>query len=129
MDKNFSTLADATYVSLATFRKNGVKVATPVWCAPMDEYLCVFSAGKAGKVIRLRNNSRVQMAVCDMRGKVLGDWLDGTGELVDQPVDVEKALEALRKKYGWQMHLLDVGARLSGKYHQRAYLKLKLDVS
>ena len=129
MDKNLRTLADANYVSLATFRKNGAKVATPVWCAPMEEYIYVFSAGQAGKVKRLRNDRRVQMAVCDMRGKVLGDWLDGTAELVDQSADVEKALEALRKKYGWQMHLLDVGARLSGKYHRRAYIKLKLDVS
>ncbi len=123
---DFRKLSRASYVSLATFRKSGIKVATPVWCAASGEALYVFSAGEAGKVKRLRNNNQVQMAVCDMRGNVLGDWLQGTGELVDQDSDIEKALIALRKKYGWQMYLLDVGAKLSGKFHQRAYIRLHL---
>ena len=126
MPEPFQEFSKASYVSLATYRKSGVKVATPVWCAPSGEELYVFSAGAAGKVKRLRNSSRAQLAVCDMAGKVLGDWRDATGVLLHDPVEIERALKALHKKYGWQMWLADVGAKLSGKFHKRAYVCLSL---
>ena len=122
----FQKFSKASYVSLATYRKSGVKVATPVWCAPSGGALYVFSAGTAGKIKRLRNNSEAQLAICDMGGKVLGDWSDATGVLLDHPLDIDKALKALHKKYGWQMWLADVGAKLSGKFHKRAYIRLSL---
>ncbi|HEV2057076.1 MAG TPA: pyridoxamine 5'-phosphate oxidase family protein [Methylomirabilota bacterium] len=45
------------YLSLATFRKSGIKVATPVWLAAADGKLHVFTAGESGKVKRLRHSS------------------------------------------------------------------------
>ena len=47
-------LATADYFNLATFRKNGNAVATPVWFAPHGDTFYVFSAGDAGKVKRIR---------------------------------------------------------------------------
>ena len=38
------------YMSLATFRRSGAEVATPVWFAAVDGKLYVVSAGNAGKV-------------------------------------------------------------------------------
>ena len=57
-------LADEKYVSLATFRRSGDKVATPVWVAPDGDDLFVFSEAKAGKVKRLRNSPRAELAAC-----------------------------------------------------------------
>ena len=37
-------LADADYFNLATFRRNGKPVATPVWFAPAGDTFYVFSA-------------------------------------------------------------------------------------
>ena len=37
-------LADADYFSLATFRRNGNAVPTPVWFAPAGDTFYVFSA-------------------------------------------------------------------------------------
>ncbi len=31
-----------------------------------------------------------------------------------------------RDKYGWQMHLADLGAKLTGKFNNRAYIRIVL---
>jgi len=119
-------LSKASYVSLSTFRKSGKQVATPVWCAPADGVLFVFSAGEAGKIKRLRSSNKARLAACDMKGKLLGEWFDATAEILQNRDDIDRALAALRKKYGWQMHLADLGAKITGKFDKRAYIKLQV---
>ncbi len=121
---SWSQLQAARYVSLGTFRRNGTVVNTPVWAAPLQARLYVFSEGHAGKVKRLRNGSRAQLAVCDVRGRLRGDWVTAVGELVSDPAEIHDALQALKRKYGWQMTLLNALSRISGKYNQRAYIRL-----
>ena len=123
-----STLDDARYFSLATFRKNGDAVETPVWFAEgaaAGAYF-VFSAGAAGKVKRLRRSDAARVAVCDVRGKLLGDWLPARAELVVEQGAVAEALSALRRKYGLQMWLTDWMSRLSGRFNQRTYIKVSV---
>ncbi len=119
-------LAEARYVNLGTFRRDGRRVGTPVWAAGEGDVYYVFSAGDAGKVKRLRNSDRAEVAACDARGGVVGDWHPARAELIAEPADVQIALRALRKKYGWQMHLTDWLAKLSGRYSRRAYIKVQL---
>ena len=120
-------LQTAPYVNLRTFRKSGAAVDTPVWCAPGDDdELYIFSAGNAGKVKRLRNSDRAELAVCDVRGKLLGEWVHARAETVTDDAAVARALAALRAKYGWQMKLADLGAKLTGKFHRRAYIRATL---
>ncbi len=120
------TLGDERYVSLATFRRSGKAVETPVWVAEDGGRLYVFSAGEAGKVKRLRNDTRVRLAPCTARGRVTGDWHEGRGRLVAEPETCGRAYAALRRKYGWQMGLADVLSRLSGRYDQRAVIELEV---
>ena len=117
---------NAPYISLGTFRKSGQMVATPVWAAAVGEQLYVFSAGHAGKVKRLRNSGQAQVAVCDVRGKLLGDWREAQADLVHDQNEIQRAHQALRNKYGWQMRLADWGARLTGKIGKRAYIRIAL---
>jgi PPOX class probable F420-dependent enzyme len=126
MTQAMEILGRAPYVSLATFRKSGVAVRTPVWAAPSGRRLYVFSAGNAGKVKRLRNSARAEVAVCDVRGKVLGAWYPAMAIVLEDRDEIEQALLALRRKYGWQMWLADVGARLTGKFERRAYIRVEL---
>ena len=126
MTQAMEILGRAPYVSLATFRKSGVAVRTPVWAAPSGQRLYVFSAGNAGKVKRLRNSARAEVAVCDVRGKVLGAWYPAMAIVLEDRDEIEQALLALRRKYGWQMWLADVGARLTGKFERRAYIRVEL---
>ena len=123
---NRTDFANEKYVSLATFKRSGDKVATPVWIAADGEDLYVFSESKAGKVKRLRNASRAELAACTFSGEVLGDWVPAEAVLTEDPADIERGLKALRKKYGWQMRMADWGARLTGRYNARAYIRVRV---
>lgn len=114
------------YMSLATFRKSGAQVATPVWFAPAEGRLYVFTAGDSGKVKRLRHTPRVRVAPCDVRGLVHGAWREGAARLVEDPGDIGRAHALLRAKYGWQVTLLDLMSRLSGRIKRRAWLAVRL---
>ena len=119
-------LGQETYVNLATFRRNGKSVETPVWVARLDDRLYVVTDGTSAKVKRIRATKRVQVAPCDVRGRVKGKWIEGTARVVGDRRLVERAHRALHKKYGWQMWLLDAGSRLFGRYGRRAYLEIAL---
>ncbi len=121
-----SALTDARYLSLATFRKSGVAVETPVWFAESGDRLWVFSAGDAGKVKRLRNSSRSRVAPCDMRGGILGEWTESVARLVDDPEAIRAAHAAMRAKYGWQMSLGDFFSTLSGRLQRRAWIEIEI---
>jgi hypothetical protein len=110
------------YLSLATYRGSGVEVATPVWFAAVDSTLYVFTAGDSGKVKRLRRSSRARVAPCDMRGTVTGPWRDATARIATDPAVIARAQGALRAKYGWKKWLLDLGSRLTGRIHRRAWI-------
>ena len=45
-----SSIAQANYLCLSTFRRTGEEVHTPVWFAELDNVYYIFSAGKSGKI-------------------------------------------------------------------------------
>ena len=124
--KSSDALDRASYISLATFRRTGDAVETPVWFAREADKLYVFSEARAGKVKRLRNDSRVRVAPCTVSGKIRGSWIEGEGRRVTDPGLIENAYTSLRKKYGWQMVLADGLSGLSGRIHKRAILEIEL---
>jgi uncharacterized protein len=63
-------LSRAKYISLTTFRADGSAVPTPVWLVRSGDALRVLTDASSGKVRRLRANSAVLVAPCDMRGRV-----------------------------------------------------------
>jgi PPOX class probable F420-dependent enzyme len=112
------------YLSLATYRASGAEVATPVWFAAVDGTLYVFTAAGSGKVKRLRRSSQARVAPCDARGKLHGSWREASAHLVTDARVIERARAALDAKYGWQKRLLDLGARLTGRIRQRAWIAI-----
>jgi PPOX class probable F420-dependent enzyme len=117
-------LERSDYISFSTRKRSGDWVNTPVWFAPHDGSYYVFSAGEAGKVKRLRNFSESRIATCSMNGTLTGDWYDTRARVLDEPRDQQTALAALRRKYGWQMHMADFFSRLTGKMGRRAYIRI-----
>ena len=120
-------LSNARYASLATFRRNGVAVPTPVWFAADGNEYFVFSEGAAGKVKRIRANGRARLAACDVRGRLLGPWHEASARLLTEPAEITRAYRALRRRYGWQMRLLDLMSKLGGKFDKRALIAVTLD--
>ena len=119
-------LTGEKYVSLATFRKSGAAVETPVWFAAMDGRYYVFSGARTGKVKRLRNSLRARVAACGSRGEVHGAWLDAEASIVGDSDIERRAYAALLEKYGWQMRLTNLASRLTGRIHKRVLFEIRL---
>jgi len=99
-------------------------VRTPVWfaadpAAPQTFYL--YSEADAGKIKRIRNNAKVRVAPCDIRGNVRGEFVDGQAGIIDGD-EANKAQQLLRQKYGWMKRLGDFFSRLMG--HKQALLQI-----
>jgi uncharacterized protein len=110
-DARFASLQGQKYLNLETFRKNGQGVRTPVWFAgepeqSLPEKLYVYSTSDSGKAKRIRNNGRVQVAPCDVRGKLLGEWIEARAEIVTGE-EADHGMKLLNKKYFPWRQLLD----------------------
>ncbi|HKH99658.1 MAG TPA: PPOX class F420-dependent oxidoreductase [Candidatus Sulfotelmatobacter sp.] len=91
-------LEDQNYISLKTFRKSGVGVATPVWFGEQDGKLYVMTRSDMGKTKRIRNNPQVRVAPCTMRGRVTGPEFPATARIL-LPEDHARARQAINRKY------------------------------
>jgi len=125
-DAAFAPLQRHTYLNLETFRKNGASVRTPVWFAGDSESgpagsasrvpltLYVYSADDSGKAKRIRKNPRARVAPCDMRGRLLGNWVEARAEIVTG-AEAERGMQLLNKKYWPWKQILDFFSRF-GKH-------------
>ena len=110
----FAAFARHKYLNLETFKKSGEGVKTPVWFAAdpaasldsNDAKLYVYTIGVSGKVKRIRNNPRVKIAPCDMRGRVLGEWLEARVAIVTGE-EAARGMRLLNKKYFPWRQMLD----------------------
>ena len=91
------------YISLGTFRKSGVKVATPVWFGEDDARLYVMTRSDMGKTKRIRNNPQVTVAPCTMRGKVTGPEVAAMARILP-PEEHAHARQTINRKY-WMARL------------------------
>ncbi len=119
-------LDNVPYISLGSYKKDGSIVQTPVWVAPLDGKLIVFTLRESYKVKRVQRNPKVRVAKCDVRGNVLGDWFEGTCRVVDDAAHEKRAYAALREKYGLMMRLGDVMSTLTGRIKRRVVLEITL---
>jgi hypothetical protein len=126
MNVQYFEPATEKYVNLATYRRNGVEVKTPVWIAELAGRYYVFSAGDAGKIKRIRATPRVQLAACDARGKVRSAWIEARARIVLEPALIAGVRKAFRRKYGLVMLVTDVMATMTGRMRRRAYIEIEL---
>jgi hypothetical protein len=106
------------YVSLATFRKNGAAVYTPVWFGEEDDKIYVKSRSDSGKYKRIRNNPQVRIAPCTMRGKITGPEFPATARILP-PESWSRAGQTIERKY-WL-------ARLSSPWSkQNVYFEIEV---
>jgi len=91
---------------LTTFRRDGTPVSTPVWSAAADGRLYVRSERSAGKLKRLRNDARVLLAPCTVRGKPLGAPFEARARVL-APAEEPPAEQALAGRYGFGRELFE----------------------
>jgi uncharacterized protein len=85
---------------LVTYRRDGTPVPTPVWAAPgPGGLLYVRSERASGKLKRLRNDPRLLVAPCTVRGEPLGAPFEARARMLgaDEELVAERALVA---RYG-----------------------------
>jgi PPOX class probable F420-dependent enzyme len=92
-----SAIRGQKYISLGTFRKSGVKIATPVWFGEDGDKLYVMTLSKMGKTKRIRNNPQVTVAPCTMRGKVSGPEVAALARILPQEEQAHARLTINRK--------------------------------
>ena len=126
-DAHIIDILAARYVCLVTFRRDGREVATPVWFAEHAGRLYAYSRRDAGKVKRIRATGRMRLAPCTMKGKIVGDWVQGRAIVVDDPALERKAYAAIARKYGLVYRVTTSMARISRRIAQRAVLELELE--
>jgi uncharacterized protein len=98
-NEKLNQFAGQKYLNVETYRKTGAAVATPVWFAEDAGVLYIYSLANAGKVKRIRNNPRVRVMACGMRGEPKGEWVEGSARIIDA-AGAERVHRLLEKKYG-----------------------------
>jgi len=88
------------YLNLETFRKSGQGMRTPVWFVQDGEIIYVQTMANSGKVKRIRNSGRVNIAPCKMDGKLIGSWVPAQAREVTDPEVSMAADRLLDQKYG-----------------------------
>ena len=86
------------YISLASFRKSGLAVYTPVWFAEDGGKLFVMTRTDSGKFKRIRNNPEIKIAPCTMAGKITGPEFPARVRILPES-EWDRARNAIRAKY------------------------------
>ena len=120
-DQRLAQFGDQKYISLETFKKNGQGVKTPVWFVLHENALYAYTEADSWKVKRIRNNPRVRVAVCNVRGHVNGPWLEATASLIEGD-ERRAANELLDRKY-FLKKIFNFLTRINR--HTRAMIKIE----
>jgi PPOX class probable F420-dependent enzyme len=123
MDNKLVQFQKQQYLSVETFRKNGQGVPTPVWFAQDGNTLYVRTVDGSGKVKRIRNNPRVRVMPCGVRGQPMGEWVEGQARFAGAD-ESDRANSLLTRKYG----LMKVMFELAAKFQRRQYTVIAISI-
>ncbi len=124
MSNKLAQFANQNYLNMESYRKSGEAIRTPLWFVQDGDVLYFYTVAHSFKVKRLKNNPRIRIAPCDMRGNLKGDWVDATARVLDT-AEASHADNLLNQKYGLLKRTLNFFAKLRG--HKRAAFAITLD--
>ena len=99
------------YVLLTTFRRDGRAVPTPLWVVPDGTGLGFWTPAGTGKLKRIRNNGRVTVQPCDIRGNPSGEPIEAQARIGDA-ADMARVMDGIKRKYGLVGRLSLIGSRI-----------------
>jgi len=120
---------DQEFLSLETFRKNGIGVKTPVWFAQEGDMLYIWTVGESGKAKRIRNNPRVNIAPCKRFGTVTGEWMAAQASVDDSAAAVRHVEIMLGRKLGFGFAMFRLIDRLRDRLRGSQRVSIKLSLS
>jgi PPOX class probable F420-dependent enzyme len=104
------------YLSLISYRRDGVPVATPVWFVEENGRLLVQTDAASGKVRRIRQNPSVRIALCAASGRLLGPQVSATAMLLE-PSATSRVERLIRQKYWPDAIVIGSLWRVKSKLH------------
>ena len=119
----FTQFASQRYLNMETYKKTGEAVATPVWFAEENGTFYTYSLANAGKVKRIRNNPKVRIVPCDVRGKPKGEWVEAKARILDER-GAALGHKFLNEKYGWMKRIGDAFSKL--RKRQRVVISMSI---
>ncbi len=124
----FADLAQAQYILLTTFTKDGRPKPVPIWAAADGDRLLVITEAKSWKVKRIRNTSRVTLATCTMRGGPTSEAVEATAAVLDQS-ETAAVYDAIGRRYGIVGKVFNFASKLRGGMQNNVGLELKVAAS
>jgi hypothetical protein len=112
-DDKLAQFSAQRYVNLETYRKSGQAVRTPLWFVEDSGVLYMRTPAQSAKVKRIRNNRHVRLVPSDVRGKPIGEWVDGEATLIEA-AEAGWVNQLVKRKYGLFKRLIDIRSRLKG---------------
>ncbi len=109
-------LADEKYAVVVTYTRDGRPKPTAIWPVGAGEGRVGFvTEDGSWKVKRIRNDQRVTLQPSDGRGKVrAGSTATPGTAVVVHGADFEAVQAAVKAKYGWQWHGIQLVGRIRG---------------
>jgi hypothetical protein len=95
-ERGFDSLRGHKYMLLHSFKRSGEAVPTPLWFGFGDGKIYFRTYADAIKLKRIRNNPKVLVGPCDVRGKPKGPLVEGRARIVsaEEKEHAEKAVQS-----------------------------------
>jgi uncharacterized protein len=110
-------ITDEKYILFTTFRRNGDRVSSPVWIAPLANGRAGFTTDLVcGKTKRIANNPQVELQACGMRGALKADSVvvHATATVISGD-EMREVRDAITKKYGVPGRLAAIYERVAAR--------------
>lgn len=117
------------HLSLETFRKNGVSVKTPVWFVQEGDSFYIWTRRESGKVKRIRNNARVNIAPCQRFGEITGEWTTAQASVDESEAAVAHVATLLRQKLGFEFLLFGTIEKITERLKGERRVSVRLSFS
>jgi hypothetical protein len=104
------------FLSLASYRRDGTEVATPVWFVEREGRLLVETDSGSGKVKRIRRDPSVRVAPCTATGKLRGDQVPGFARLLPDS-ETSGVEELMKRKYRADLMIIAPLRRIQSWLH------------
>ena len=125
MTPTFADLAEAQYILLTTFTKDGRPKPVPIWAAADGDRLLVITEAKSWKVKRIRNTPRVTLATCTMGGRPTSEAVEGTAAILDKS-QTAAVYDAIGRRYGIVGKVFNFVSKLRGGMQNNVGLELRV---
>jgi PPOX class probable F420-dependent enzyme len=116
---DLETLFPGRYLSITSFKRDGTRVATPVWFVSDGGRLFAFTDLHSAKVRRIRRNPQVLVASCRVNGRLRRKPVHARVEVLTASSDLERVQKLLlaryRASYRVVMLFYRLGRRLRGQ--------------